>query len=657
MNLSPLRIPIVGIDNFSKHLSKIQKQTAAMASGMKSAGEKMSAAFSLPIIAGGVAAVAATSKYSDAMADAAASTGATASEMDAMSAAARGLAGIGIGPTKAAEAMKELGRIGMDATQATAALAPVLKMAAAGGLEVADAVGVADGVMDSFGVSADALPGVFDKMFYTSKKAGIGFKAMNDVLGTMGPMFQELGVPLDDALVIMRGFDSAGVDAAKGGAALSKAMAMLTNPTDKVVDGFARLGMSKADIFTDDGKLRDMVGIIDKLAKSGATTADIIGIFGAKAGPAMARLVSQGAGALEGYRSELSSAGGAVDELAQRRLSGLAGVLKRATATLENAAVSIGEQLAPALTKVWNALEPVVVAFTNLPAPVMAGILGFAGLLAVAGPLLVVVSSLITAVSTVGTAIAAAGGIMAILTGPVGLTVLAIAGLIALFIALGDTMKPVYDFVGGAFSGAFAILSAAIKPIWDGLVALWDAFKMLVGILQPVFVLFMALAGLPLLVFLAPLIAAVWAFGQAFKFVANVVKMAVDGWRMLFGVVGDFFKMIDDAMGGPIQAMIKTIGDLVGKFTGGAKVEVQGTPGTPGTPAIPALGGTPAGTAAGAGAAAGAAAVAATAATTAAATQTTVTIDFKNVPAGVTVSQAGGGVKVTGYTGPVMAGA
>ena len=655
MNLSPLRIVISGVDNYSKEMAKISKQTTALSSGMKSAGQKMSMALSLPIAAAAGFSALQVAKFDDAMADAGTTTGATAAQLDGLTAAAQSMAGIGVGPAKAAEALKELGRIGMSATDATADLAPVLKMAAAAGLEVADAAGVADSVMDSFGVTAAQLSAAFDEMQLTSTRAGIGFKDLSDMMGTMGPVFREMGVSMDDALVLVRGFDSAGVEASAGVGALRKAMVALNNPSKKAVDGLRRLGLGKKDIFGNDGKMRDMVDIVDRLAKSGATAADIYQIFGDKIGANLAPLITQGSVVLQQYRADIKNAGGTIDELANKRLAKLGGTFKVITATLETAAVSIGERLAPVIVKLWSAVQPLVVAFINMPAPTMGAVIAFTALIAAIGPALVIVGSLIGAFATVTSAIAAAGGIIALVSNPIGWAVLIVGALAVAFITLHDVLAPFLAFLGGVFLVVFRVLGALITPIWAGIVDLWGAFRGLVQILTPVFTAFAALLALPIAAILTPIVAIVYALAWAFRAVAWVIKTAVDGWVLLFKVVGDFFGMIDKAMGGPVAGMLKALSDLVGNFTG-KKTEIAVTGGTS-APTLPAVPGYPALATApnAAGASAGAAAMSTGYGMPA--QNSTVTIDFKNMPGGVIVTQRGTGAKITGANGPIMAGA
>jgi len=656
MNLSPLRIVIQGIDQYSKETAKMQKSMQQMAVGMRSTGEKMSTFLTLPIVAAGGYAVAQIAKFDDALADVEGTTGATAAQMAALNKTARSMVGLGVGPLKAAEGMKELGRAGFSVQEQLEAIGPMMKAASAGSMELADAAGLVDSMMDVWAINTSELSGTFDMLFLTSTKSATGFKDMAGMLSTLGPVFRQMGMPMEDAMVVIRGFNSAGVDLTAGVASLSRAMVMLNNPTKSATDGFRRLGLSKKDFFGGNGKLLGITDIVDKLAKSGATAADVYQIFGDKVGKNFAPLISQGADTLKTYRAELDSAGGSMDNLINKKMSGMGGVLKRAGAALELVSITIGERLAPTFLKLWSAVEPAIMAFANLPAPAIGIVIGFAAIVAAAGPLLVVAATIISSFATIAGAIAGAGGVIALLCNPVVLAVVAVVALVSMLVLLGDTMKPLYGFIGGAFGVVFAVLGAFISPLIAGFSDLWQAFKGLLTTLQPLIIAFLSFASLPIVAFLAPFLAIGYALVWVFRLLAWVIKTSVDGWNLLFKAVGDFFGMIDKAMGGPVAGLLKALGDIMGSFTGKkTEIAVTGTPAMLQNTGLPSIGGVNAAGAAGLGSMAGMAAFSAPAG--AQAEPTKITIDFKNVPTGISISQTGKGAKVTGYNGPIMAGA
>src|SRR5690606_37381076 len=107
--------------------------------------------------------------------------------------------------------------------------------------------------------------------------------------------------------------------------------------TQKILE---RLGITVRD---STGNFVGFESIIRQLQESGATTADIMQIFGDRAGPAMAALVDQGADALAQLRKELEQSGGTAQRIAETQMEGLNGALKELESALEGLMLAIAE--------------------------------------------------------------------------------------------------------------------------------------------------------------------------------------------------------------------------------------------------------------------------------------------------------------------------
>ena len=634
------------------------KQTEHLSKSIKDVGVKMSAMITAPLAAAGTFSLISAGKFDKSMRDVQSTTRASSEEMAGLRDMAKSLSGMGVGPDEAAEGLKALGRVGLSAKESMAALEPFMQAVGQSGLEVGDMANVTDSLLDAFGNKAQDLGGIMGKMTFTAAKAGMGFKDMADVIISTAPVFNDLGMNLDDTMVLLRGMDSAHIDAKNGAAKLSKELAALVNPSKAMVDAFANIGIHEKDLFTKDKKFKGMINLFEQLQKHGAKSADTFAIFGNKAGPMMDQLLQQGVGTLQQYQSELKDTSKTLEDLDKSQMQGAAGALKQFTASIQNIALQIGEKLVPVMLKLWSAVEPLLQAFAKLPDGVLTTTIAFLALAAAAGPILVIASEIISAWGTVAAAIGEAGGVIAILSNPVGWAIGAFFALSAIFIALGDTIKPLKDMIGTGLQVAFAGISAILSTVWPIFQSLWDTFKNLVTILQPFLMLALGLGAVLGLIVLAPLIVMFEALVYVLRFLAWILKEATQGWVLIFKVVGDFFAMIDKAMGGPMKNMIASLSELLKNLTGGGtkKVEVthkgEEAPGvTPGGLPFPKFGGgvTPA---AAAGTAAGMSAMGITGPV---AEPQKVTVHFDNLPPGSTVT-ATPGIIVSGYHGPIMAG-
>jgi hypothetical protein len=108
------------------------------------------------------------------------------------------------------------------------------------------------------------------------------------------------------------------------------------------------------------GNLKGFTEILSELERTGASTEQIMQIFGVRAGPAMLALLKQGSGALTEQTKRLLEQGSA-SRIANLQMSGLDGAWKRLRSTTEGLALRFGEQgFKGVLTGVVNTLTQIV---------------------------------------------------------------------------------------------------------------------------------------------------------------------------------------------------------------------------------------------------------------------------------------------------------
>src|SRR5690606_15383817 len=110
-----------------------------------------------------------------------------------------------------------------------------------------------------------------------------------------GPVAKGAGVQFEEAAAAIGLMGNAGIQGSMAGTSLRGAITRLLNPTAAISKTIKRLGIQVTDA---SGNLLPLVDIVRQLEMSGATTADMMEIFGQRAGPAMAALVEQGSDAL-----------------------------------------------------------------------------------------------------------------------------------------------------------------------------------------------------------------------------------------------------------------------------------------------------------------------------------------------------------------------
>lgn len=162
---------------------------------------------------------------------------------------------------------------------------------------------------------------------------------------------------------------------------------------------------------------------------------------------------------------------GAAQGQAAREADGASGAMRAFRTEVANLSTELGEVLLPIITPIITKLADLVGSLRSLSPEMQSMIVGIAGVTAVAGPLLIVIGNILKALPLIKAALVA-------LTGPIGLTVAAIAGAAALIISNWDSIKAYFTTGDGA--EMFSIVKEMATELKNGLVGTFNDIKRLV---------------------------------------------------------------------------------------------------------------------------------------------------------------------------------
>lgn len=347
--------------------------------------------------------------------------------------------------TEAAEALIELGKAGFNSQKSIAALPSVLQLAVAGQLSMSEAATMAANTMATFGIGADKMSKANDIVAKAAASSTISVRDLSETFKYVGPVASTVGVSLEEVAAAAALLGSNGIKADMAGTALRGIMTELMAPTEKQAGIMKRLGLETA---FSEGKMMSLVDMLKILEGQGEISAEVMSLFGARAGPAMLALLKQGSGALDEMNVKLQQSDGYAQMVADTYMKGLPGALERAKGSIETAGVALGSLLVPALTAVANTTEKVanfvtnyvIPAFAAMPMPLQVAIGVLAAVAAAIGPIVMAIGLFASGIATLMPLIAwmgGAAGIAAILN-PIGLVVAAVVGLTTAWSLWGD---------------------------------------------------------------------------------------------------------------------------------------------------------------------------------------------------------------------------
>ena len=239
--------------------------------------------------------------------------------------------------TEAATALEAMGRAGFKAQQSIAALPKVLQLSAASGVSLGESADIVTNVMSSMGKQVSDLSHVNNVLVETFTSSNTTLESLASSISYAGGIAATTGVSFEQLNGFLGIFGNAGVSGTRAGTALRQAMATLIDPTKKAADTLKSLNVEVG---------QNLVETLRDLENAGASSKDMIAIFGTEAGGALLTLQqSGGIAAVEEMAHQLKNVGDVADEIAKKQMDTLQGSFTKLSSAIEGIRISIFEDL------------------------------------------------------------------------------------------------------------------------------------------------------------------------------------------------------------------------------------------------------------------------------------------------------------------------
>ena len=458
----------------AKHMARTQRSFERFGSRASAAGRSLSVGLTAPLVAVGALSAKSFLSFEQGMNRVAAVSGATEAEMAELTAIAKDLgATTSFSAAQAAEGLGFLAQAGFDATEAGRALPGVLQLAAAGGIQLAEAADIATNVLAGYGLEVDQLARVNDVLAKASSSANTDVLQLGQAFKFAGPVASSAGVSFETSGAAMALMGNAGIQAEMAGTALRGAITKLVNPSGEAAAAIAELEISVTDAT---GRLLPFDQIIEQLEPHADKTGKIMKIFGQRAGPAMSALISQGADALREMTTALEQSGGTAQEIADKKLAGLTGAWTKLKSATEGVLIEIGDRLRPVLERlaailtdrILPAVRGALEAFDRWSPGMQTAFIAATAVTAVLGPLLIAVGGVTAALTPLLRVLVALGKTKTVVAG--------LAAVKTIMAAVGITTTATWAAILGPISLVIAAI-AAVYLAWKH----WDVIEVIVG--------------------------------------------------------------------------------------------------------------------------------------------------------------------------------
>ena len=206
---------------------------------------------------------------------------------------------------QAAQSQENLARAGFKANEIISAMPGLLNMAAAEGMDLAQASDIAASTLRGFKLSADQMNRVADVLAQTSAASNTNIVGLGEGMKYVAPVAANLGVSLEETAAMLGVMANAGIKGTEGGTALRGAFLRLAQEPKAVEKALTRLGVASRDAKGNMRQLPDiMLELSDKMKDMGEAdkTKYLADIFGVRAVSGMMAVMN---GALDGSLEQL----------------------------------------------------------------------------------------------------------------------------------------------------------------------------------------------------------------------------------------------------------------------------------------------------------------------------------------------------------------
>lgn len=459
---------------FNDNSATATTKLGALGSAFQSVGSSMTKNLTVPIAGAGVAVAGVAAKFESAMSEVAAISGASGDEFQALTDKAQEMgATTKFSASESAAALKYMAMAGWDTEAMLNGINGVMQLAAASGEDLASTSDIVTDAMTAFGLSADQSTRFADVLAQTANRSNTSVALMGETFKYVAPVAGALGYSIEDTSVAIGLMANSGIKGSQAGTSLKNVLTNLAKPTDQVQSYMDKLNISLTDSA---GNVKPLNQLLNEMRDgfNGLTEAEkaeyAAGIAGKEGMSGLLAIVNSSQTDFDNLTEAINNSSGAAQNVADVMMDNLGGQLTILKSTLEGIAISFGNALLPAVKKVVESLQDFLTWLNGLTDGQKQLVVTIATVVAAIGPVLLILGKLITSVTNIikvvnllKPAFAALNAIMA--ANPVGIIIVAIAGLVAALVTLYNKNETFRNFVNTAWAQIKEVISGVVNAL------------------------------------------------------------------------------------------------------------------------------------------------------------------------------------------------
>lgn len=465
-----------GLASAKTSLESFQKQTGStferVGKTMQSVGKSLTKGVTLPLLAVGAYATKTGAEFESAMSKVSALSGATGKDLSTLEKAAREMGRTTrYGSTEAANALSYMSLAGWDTQQMVKGLKPVLNLASAGQMDLAQASDIVTDMMSMFGLEAEQAGRATDVFAVAQANSNTTVSQLGEALKKSGSAAAAAGQSLEDTSAVLGVLANNGIKGSEAGTALN---AMFRDLQAAAVDGKVAIGDTSVAVYDANGNMRSMVDIIADVEKAteGMTQEQkhnaLASIFQQRSLKGMNTLLNSGSGELKKLQGELNNSTGAAQTMADEMDNNLKGSFMKLKSAMEDIGIAISQMTSGPLKAIVDWAKDLALKFQELSPRAQQLIVIFGAVAAAIGPLLWIFGAFVQKIPFILKGFKLLSLAFGAITSPIGLVVAGIGALIGVLVYLYKTnerVRAIFDSVWNAIKNVVTTIVEAIKQV------------------------------------------------------------------------------------------------------------------------------------------------------------------------------------------------
>lgn len=458
--------------------------------------------------------------------------------------------------SESADALGYMALAGWDAQTSMDALGGVLDLAAASGMDLAEASDMVTDYMSAFNMEAKDSAYFADVLAYAQANANTSVEALGGAFKNCAANLNAAGQDFETTTSLLAMMANQGLKGERAGTALAAVMRDMTKSMD---DGAISIGNTSVQIMDANGNYRDLTDILKDVetATYGMGDAEkasaLSAVFTSDSIKGLNLLLNAGVDNAAAFEQALRDSGGSARSMADIMNDNLGGDLTALNSKLEGTQIAIYEKFEPALRKGVEILSSMLDGVNNFVEHLEELEPAIIGVTTALTTLIAIISkgAIIKAIGAVKTAVTGLFTVLA--ANPIGLVIAAVAGLVAAFITLWKNSEEFRNFwlnlwenIKTAVSDVWDAIITFFEGAWDALVQTWQGLEeFFVGAWKNIQNAFSLIAQWinvnvfqPIKKFFQPVVT---YFREAFNIIKQLAKGCWEAIKIIYSVVANWF--------------------------------------------------------------------------------------------------------------------